>query len=164
MLRMLLRKIDLTSEKIGQWWRNLKVVSMSLPQQQIGFKQSRKLYLNLWSRRWLKPNLSLATNFILVGLWQLKVLFEDACINCKMLFWKKVKLSELLYTFVKIITLNYRVLKKRTFDIVPRNVVDVISCSTCCPSGGDFIKQILRGLTFRYFKEIAKFSKPLPLL
>ena len=96
MLRMLLRKIDLTSEKIGQWWRNLKVVSMSLPQQQIGFKQSRKLYLNLWSRRWLKPNLSLANNFILVGLWQLKVLFEDACINCKMLFWKKAKLSELL--------------------------------------------------------------------
>ena len=55
MLRMLLRKIDRSSEKIDQWWRQWTVVSMSLPQQQIGFKQSRKLCLNLWSLRWLKP-------------------------------------------------------------------------------------------------------------
>ena len=65
---------------------------MSLPQQQIGFKQSRKLCLNLWARRWLKPNLSLVISFIPIGLWQLKV----GRMNCKILFLKRAKLSELL--------------------------------------------------------------------
>ena len=69
---------------------------MSLPQQQIGFKQSRKLCLNLWSLRWLKPNLSLVISFIPVGLWQLKVLFWVGRMNCKILFLKRTKLSELL--------------------------------------------------------------------
>ena len=39
------------------------------------------------------------------------------------------------------------------FDIEPRNVADIISCSVCCPSGGDFIKEILRGLIFSYLKK-----------
>ena len=30
------------------------------------------------------------------------------------------------------------------FDIEPRNVADIISCSVCWPSGGDFIKEIGR--------------------
>ena len=82
--------------------------------------------------------------------------------NCKMLFLKRAKLSELLL-------LNYRgweerVLKKSMFYIKLRTVVDIISCSMCCPSDGDFIKQILMRLTFSYLKEIAKFSKPPPLL
>ena len=49
------------------------------------------------------------------------------------------------------------------FDIEPRNVDDIISGSVCCPSGGDFIKEILRGLIFSYLKKIAKFSKKPPL-
>ena len=57
-----------------------------------------------------------------------------------------------------------RDLKKSMFDIVPRNIVDIISCSICCPSGEDFIKQILRGLIFSDLKEVAKFSIPTPLL
>ena len=69
---------------------------MSLPQQQIGYKQSRKLCLNLWSLRWLKPNLSLVISFIPVGLWQLKVLFGVGRMNCKMLFLKRARFSELL--------------------------------------------------------------------
>ena len=69
---------------------------MSWPQQQIGFKQSRKLCLNLWSLRWLKPNLSLVISFIPIGLWQLKVLLGVGRMNCKMLFLKKARLSELL--------------------------------------------------------------------
>ena len=47
MLQILLKKIDLSSEKSGQWKRKWTVVSMFLPQQQFGFKQSRKLCLNL---------------------------------------------------------------------------------------------------------------------
>ena len=73
------------------------------------------------------------------------------------------------YTFVKIIPLNYsgreeRVYIKSMFDIEPRKAVDIISGSICCPSSGDFIKQILRGLSFSYLKEIAKFCKPPRLL
>ena len=30
-------------------------------------------------------------------------------------------------------------------DIEPRNVADISSCSVCYPSGGDVIKEILRG-------------------
>ena len=42
---------------------------MPLPLQQIGFMQSGKLCLNLWSLRWAKPNLSLVIRFIPIGLW-----------------------------------------------------------------------------------------------
>ena len=69
---------------------------MSLPQQRIGFKQSRKLCLNLWSRRLLKLNLSFVISFIPIGSWQLKVLLGVGRINCKIFFLKRVKLSELL--------------------------------------------------------------------
>ena len=44
------------------------------------------------------------------------------------------------------------------FDIEPRNVADIISCSVCCPSGGDFIKKILRGLIFSYLKKNSEVS------
>ena len=89
--------------------------------------------------------------------------------NCKMLFLKKSKTFRTPYTLVKTIPLYYtggeeRVLKKSMSDIEPRNVVDIISCSICCPSGGDIIKQILMGLIFSYLKEIANISKPLLLL
>ena len=40
------------------------------------------------------------------------------------------------------------VLKKIIFDIEPRNVADIISCSVCYPSRGDFIKEILRGALY----------------
>ena len=84
-------------------------------------------------------------------------------------FLKKSETFRTPYNFLKIIPLcnsgrEERVLRKTIFDIEPRNVVDIISCSICCPSGGDFIKQILRGLIFSHPKEIAKFSKPPPLL
>ena len=69
---------------------------MPLPQQQIGFKQSRKLCLNLWSLRWHRPNLSLVISFIPIGLWHLKVLLGVGGMNCKMLFLKRARLSELL--------------------------------------------------------------------
>ena len=80
-------------------------------------------------------------------------------------FLKKSKTFRTLYTFVKTTPLNYsrreeRVLKKNMFGIELRNVVDIISCSICCPNGGDFIKQILRGLNLSYLKEIVRFSKP----
>ena len=48
-------------------------------------------------------------------------------------------------------------------DSEPRNVADIISCSVCCPSGGNFIKEVLRELIFSYLKKLAKFSKTLLL-
>ena len=79
-------------------------------------------------------------------------------------FLKKSETFRTPYTFVKIIPLDYRGREERVmFDIEPRNVADIISCSVCCPSGGDFIKEIRRGLSFSYLKKIGKFSKPPPL-
>ena len=88
--------------------------------------------------------------------------------NCKMLFLKRAKLSELLILLSRLfhsITVDGKnELLKKMFDIEPRNVVDIISCSVCCPSGGDFIKEVLRGLIFSYLKKTAKCSKPSPLI
>ena len=88
--------------------------------------------------------------------------------NCKMLFLKKSETFRTPYTFVMTIPLDYsgreeRVLEKIMFHIEPRNVADIISCSVCCPVGGDFIKEILRGFIFSYLKKVTKFSKPPPL-
>ena len=47
------------------------------------------------------------------------------------------------------------------FDIVPRNVANIIHCSICYVSGEDFIKKNTKGLMFSYLKEVAKFSKSL---
>ena len=85
-----------------------------------------------------------------------------------MLFLKRARLSELLILlsrFFHSITEDEKneFLKKIMFDIEPRNVVDIISCSVCCPSGGDFIKEILRGFIFSCLKKVAKFSEPPPL-
>ena len=113
---------------------------MSWPQQQIGFKQSRKLCLNLWSLRWLKPNLSLVISFIPIGLWQLKVLLGVGRMNCKLLFLKRAKLLEFLmisYGFdysLDCTGREKRVLKKGMFDTEPSNVFDIVSCSVCFPS------------------------------
>ena len=87
--------------------------------------------------------------------------------NCRMLFLKRARLSELLMLLSRLfhsITVDGKnKFLKNLFDIEPRNVANIISCSVCCPSGGDFIKEILRGLIFSYLKKIAKFSKPPPL-
>ena len=75
-----------------------------------------------------------------------------------------MKLSELLIPWSRLfhsITVGGKskfFKKNLIFDIVRRNVVDITSSSIRCPSGGDFIKQIFRGLIFSYFKEITKFS------
>ena len=143
---------------------------MSLPQQQIEFKQSRKLCSNLWSLRCLKPNLSLVISFTPIGLWQLKVLLGVGCMNCKMLSLKRARLLEL---FILLSRLFYSItvdgknefLKRIMFDIEPRNVAGIIFCSACCRSGGDFIKQILRGSIFSYLKKNSKiFVLMIPLL
>ena len=124
-------------------------------------KQSRKLCLNLWSLRWLERSLSLLISFILIGLWQLGI----GRMNCKMLFLKRARLWELFILLSRLFhSIAERALKKIMFDIEHRIVADVISCSVCWTSGGDFIKEILRGLSFSYLKKIAKFSKPPPLL
>ena len=65
----------------------------------------------------------------------MKVLLGVGRVNSKMLFLK---------TALDYSGREERVLKKIMFDIEPRNAADIISCSVGCPSGGDFIKEILR--------------------
>ena len=95
---------------------------MTLPQQQIGLKQSRKLSLNLWFLRWLKPNLSLLISFIWMGLWQLKVLWVVGRMNCKMFLLKRARLSELFILLSRLfhsITVDWKneFLKKLCFTL-----------------------------------------------
>ena len=68
---------------------------MSWPQQQTGLSESRKPCFNLCSRRWLRPSLSLVSNLIPLGLWHLKTMFPEGCINFKNFFLKINKFSEL---------------------------------------------------------------------
>ena len=57
------------------------VVSIFFPQLQIGFKQSWKLCLNLWSAKWLKPSLILVSNFKPWKFWVEEILFGMGLIN-----------------------------------------------------------------------------------
>ena len=57
--------------------------------------ESRKPCLNLCSRRWLRPSLSLVSNLIPLGLWHLKTLSPEGLINFKSFFLKINKFSEL---------------------------------------------------------------------
>ena len=103
MLRILFMKINLSSEKRGQWRRPWVVVSTSVPQLQIGFNESWKLRLNLRSRRWRKSNLKLGSNFTPLGLWQLEMLFgDDGRINFNRFSLKIEKLSEFLILFSRL--------------------------------------------------------------
>ena len=117
MFRMLFMRINLSSEKRGQWRRQWVVVSTSVPQLQIGFNDSWKLCLNSWSQRWLKPNFNLVSNFTPSGLGQLKMLFGDGRMNYNIFFLKIEKLSEFLILLSKLfhsVTMDrkYEFLKK----------------------------------------------------
>ena len=61
----------------------------------IGLSESRKPCLNLCSQRWFRPSLSLVSNSIPLGLWHLKTLFPEGCINLKIFFLRINKFSEL---------------------------------------------------------------------
>ena len=72
--------------KFRQWRRKYLVVSVSLPQSQIRFNESQKLWRNLCSRRWLKPTLYLARKFKPKYQQTLKILLEKGLINFKIHF------------------------------------------------------------------------------
>ena len=57
--------------------------------------ESWKLCLNLFSQRWLKPNLNLVNNLTLLGLWQLKTVLPEGLMKFKSIFLNIFKFSEL---------------------------------------------------------------------
>ena len=89
---MLFSRVFRYASKIGQNMRQWQGDSISDPQAQIGFNMSKKLCLNLPSRRWLRPSLILERYLIALGLWQLETLFGFDCINFKILDLNKLKL------------------------------------------------------------------------
>ena len=93
LLPMIFRKVDLSFEKLGQWRRKWADVSVSLRELQIGLSESSKLYFNLCSRRWLKPNLNLV-NLTPLGLWQLKKVLLEGREKFKSVFLKIFNFSE----------------------------------------------------------------------
>ena len=95
MFLIIFRIVNISLEWLEQWRRKWVDVSILWPQLQIGLSESRKPCLNLYSRRWLRPSLSLVSNLIPLGLWHLKTLFPEGHINFKSLFLKINKFSEL---------------------------------------------------------------------
>ena len=83
-----LKRVYLWLLNKGQWRKKYVFASTSRPHEQIGFKVSWKLCLNLCSRKWLRSRLSLARYLITLLLWQLKTLFADGLINFTNSFWK----------------------------------------------------------------------------
>ena len=72
--------------------KNCVFVSTSRSHEQNGFRESYKLYLNLRSRKWLRPRFSLVRYLIPLQLWQLKALFGDGLINFNKFFLKTLRL------------------------------------------------------------------------
>ena len=113
-----LSKCSLPSKKISVIWSLLKpkilgtvqeclsfmqivwtVKKVNAWQMHIGLRVSWKLFLNLCSRRWLRPTLNLVNNWICLGLWQLSTRFWDDHTNFKMLFLKILGLSDFRILF-----------------------------------------------------------------
>ena len=89
---MLFRRVFCSASRTGQEMRQWQGLSISDPQAQIRFNVSWKLCLNLCSWRWLRPSLILERCLIVLGLWQLKILFGFGCINFKILDLNKLRL------------------------------------------------------------------------
>ena len=70
-------------------------VSGSILQGHRGFKVSAKLYLNLCSRKWLKPNRNLVSNLISTSSLILKILFSECLIKFIRAFLKLRQEEEL---------------------------------------------------------------------
>ena len=137
---------------------------MSSPQLQIGLRVSWKLCRNLCSRRWLRPNLNLVINLIPLGLWQLKIEFEDGLINFKILFLKAEKVLEFLIFKSKLfhsMTVDWkkRIYRKIIFTTEEGNLINS-SCIICFANARKYFEEILRRLTFKYFEKVAEFSIP----
>ena len=96
-----------------KWWQCRKkwmpfstLFSTLKLHEQSGLIQSLKLWLNLWSLRWLKPNHRRVSNFNLVGLWILYVslhlgliIFNILFLNIKYGSYDFMILSKLFYSF-----------------------------------------------------------------
>ena len=126
---IIFRKVNLLLEKLEQWRRKWVDVSTFWSELQIGLSESRKPCLNLCSRRWLRPNLSLVSNLIYLRLWHLKTLFPEGSINLKSFF---LKILWVAYILVQLVPFNnYRrekqMLEKIMFYFELRNIIS-ISC------------------------------------
>ena len=83
---ILFMRVCLCNEK---WWQCRKkwtLFSTLKLHEQSGLIQSLKLWLNLWSLRWLKPNRRWVNNFKIVGLWIPYVLLNLGLIKFNILF------------------------------------------------------------------------------
>ena len=104
-------------------------------------------------------NISLVINFIPLGLWQLKMEFEDSLINCKRLFLKAEKFSEffifkshLFNSMTGNVKKKKRISKKIMFSLEVGNVI-ISSCIMFFTNARKYFEKILRRLTFKYFEK-----------
>ena len=119
------------------------MVSVSFPQLKIGLRVSWKCR-NLCSRRWLRPNLSLVINLIPLGLWQLKIEFEDSLINFKILFLKVEMVLEFLIIQIQVIPFSDNWWKKRIYKKIlfttEKGTLIISSCIICFANARSILK------------------------
>ena len=95
-------------------------------------------------------------NLIPLGLWQLKLKFEDGPINLKILFLKVEKVSEYFICKSKYSIeweLMEKKLKKNLFITEKSNVV-ISSCIMHFANARKYFEKILHSLTFKLLKSI----------
>ena len=136
---------------------------MSWPQLQIGLSESRKPYLNLCSRRWLKPTLSLVSNLTLLGLCNWIMTFEKTAsrrmYKFQKLFLKDIHIFWVIYILVPLVPFqNYRrekvILEKIVFYFELRSVIS-ISCVVWSHGRRNNFESIFWIMVSEYFKEAA---------
>ena len=136
---------------------------MSSPQLQIAWRVSWKLWRNLCSRRWLRPSLDLIINLIPLGLWQLKIVFEDGLINLKILFLKAEKVLEFFISRSKLfysmtVDGKKRIYKKNMFTTEEGNLT---CCIVCFVNARKYSEEIRRQrMIFKNFEKVTELSIP----
>ena len=149
MFQILFMRINISPEKRGQ-----EVVSSCLN--------------TSWSRRWLKPNLNLVSNFIPSRSWQLQMLFGDGRINFNTLFLKIEKLSEFLILLYR---LSYSVTRDGKYEFLKKKICVTLNWGILSMFLALYVLLTMRILLTRYLGDWflmslkkAKFPIPLPLL
>ena len=133
---------------------------MSSQQLRSGLIFSWKLCLNLCSQSWLRPNFNLVISLILLGLWQLKIKFEDSLMNFQILFLKPQRVSEFLifksdlFHSMKVNTKkNFR--KKKMFTTEEGNAIISFCIIICLANARKYFEKKLRKLIFKSFEKVS---------
>ena len=125
--------------------------------------EPRKLCLNLWSQRWLRPSVSLVSNSTPLGLWHLKTLLLKGRINFKSFYLKIFRFFEFhIFWFSLFHTITAEGKKNfgKNYVLLWTENIIIISCVVWAHESGKNIEQMFWRLVSKYFKEAAQLPVP----